>query len=503
MSSAFRRNFLILWSDLLIALSAFWLARYFGDMPRWYWLVLSAVVWVVLGGVSRKLQFGAYKRIRYAFLGIFALDVLSGLFLCTLYRHCVPGYEYDYSIILATGIIIVLEWALYSAVRRLVYRKIPFFYEEPLLDDVTEVGINTGIEHTELLENRDVTLLLRLVHEAENSSELLRRMQESREAFSPVTMLMDSPEPEAVLAHKVRLPRLVIHRCPLNRVRHINTLFSYTNYCMERGGLIACHCTTAGIRREKIMRQNPVVINRVLFFLDYCWHRIIPKLSFTRDFYFGLTKGQNRALTRVEVLGRLYRAGFDVLHEEIVHGEFYVIAAKVKESVRDDKPSGGLLIRLKRKGKGGKIIGVYKFRTMYAYSEYLQPYIYKQAGLCSGGKIAGDYRVNAAGRFLRKTWLDELPMLINWMKGDLKLVGVRPLSSHYFSLYSEELRALRIRTKPGLIPPFYADMPGTLDEIQESERRYLEQYLRSPFLTDWRYFWKAFRNIVFRGKRSR
>ena len=178
MSSAFRRNFLILWSDLLIALSAFWLARYFGDMPRWYWLVLSAVVWVVLGGVSRKLQFGAYKRIRYAFLGIFALDVLSGLFLCTLYRHCVPGYEYDYSIILATGIIIVLEWALYCAVRRLVYRKIHFFYEEPLLDDVTAVGINTGIEHTELLENRDVTLLLRLVHEAENSSELLRRMQE-------------------------------------------------------------------------------------------------------------------------------------------------------------------------------------------------------------------------------------------------------------------------------------------------------------------------------------
>ena len=43
---------------------------------------------------------------------------------------------------------------------------------------MTEVGINTGIEHTELLENRDVTLLLRLVHEAENSSELLRRMQE-------------------------------------------------------------------------------------------------------------------------------------------------------------------------------------------------------------------------------------------------------------------------------------------------------------------------------------
>ena len=130
MSSVSRRKLLIIWFDLLIALSAFWLARYFGDMPRWYWLVLSAVIWVVLGGASRKLQFGAYKRIRYAFLGIFALDILSGLFLYTLYRHCVPGYEYDYSIILATGIIMVLEWALYCAVRRLVYRKIPFFYEE-------------------------------------------------------------------------------------------------------------------------------------------------------------------------------------------------------------------------------------------------------------------------------------------------------------------------------------------------------------------------------------
>lgn len=503
MSSTFRREILIIFFDLLISLFSFWLARYFGDLPRWYWLVLSAVLWVILGVVSRKLQFGAYKRVRYALLGILVLDILSGLFLYALYRRFVPGYEYDYSIILATGIIIVLEWGLYYSVRKLVYRKIPFFYEEPLLDDVTEVGINAVTEQAELLKNSDVTRLLNLTHEAENCAEALRRIQENGRAFSSGTVVVDSSNPETVLAHKVRMPRLVVHRCPLNRIRHINTLFSYTNYCMESGGLIACHCTTAGIRREKIMRQNPVLVRRVLFFMDYCWHRIIPKLAVTKGFYYWVTKGKNRALTRVEVLGRLYRAGFDVLHEEIIHGEFYVIAAKVKEPVRDDQPSNGLLIRLKRRGKDGKIIGVYKFRTMHAYSEYLQPYIYKQEGLCNGGKIADDYRVNAMGRFLRKTWLDELPMLINWIKGDLKLVGVRPLSNHYFSLYSEELRALRIKAKPGLVPPFYADMPVTLAEIQESERRYLERYFQHPFLTDWLYFWKAFRNIVFRGKRSK
>lgn len=503
MSSTFRREILIIFFDLLISLFSFWLARYFGDLPRWYWLVLSAVIWVALGMLSRKLQFGAYKRVRYALLGILALDVLSGLFLYALYRHCVPGYEYDYSIILATGIIILLEWGLYYSVRKLVYRKIPYFYEEPLLDDVTEVGINTVTEQAELLKNADITLLLNLTHRTGSCAEVLHRIQENSGAFSPGTVIVDSPNPETVLAHKVRLPRLVIHRCPLNRIRHINTLFSYTNYCLEGGGLIACHCTTAGIRREKIMRQNPVAVNRILFFLDYCWHRVIPKLSFTKDFYYWVTKGRNRSLTRVEVLGRLYRAGFDVLHEEVMHGQFYVIAAKVKEPIRDDHPSNGLLIRLKRVGKNGKYIGVYKFRTMHAYSEYLQPFVFNNSTLLRGDKIKNDYRITSWGKFMRKCWIDELPQLINLIKGDIKLIGVRPLSLHKFSLYNKNLQELRIKTKPGLIPPYYADMPESLEEMENSERRYLELYFQHPFPTDWLYFWKAFRNIVFRGKRSK
>ena len=208
-------------------------------------------------------------------------------------------------------------------------------------------------------------------------------------------------------------------------------------------------------------------------------------------------------LTRVEVLGRFYRAGFEVIHEEISNGEFYVIASKKKDPIRNDKPSNGLLIRLKRIGKDGETIGVYKFRTMHAYSEYLQPYIYKQEGLTNGGKIKSDYRINTPGKLLRSFWLDELPMLLNWVKGDLKLVGVRPLSNHYFNLYAKELQELRIKTKPGLIPPFYADMPDTLEEIQESERRYLRLYLEKPLLTDWRYFWRALWNIVVRRERSK
>ena len=103
---------------------------------------------------------------------------------------------------------------------------------------------------------------------------------------------------------------------------------------------------------------------------------------------------------------------------------------------------------------------------------------------------------------MRKTWLDELPMVYNWIRGEGKLFGVRPISSHYFSLYSEELKEMRKKAKPGLIPPFYADLPKTFSEICDSEERYLRACQKNPVRTQWIYFWKVFSNIVFKGVRN-
>jgi hypothetical protein len=52
------------------------------------------------------------------------------------------------------------------------------------------------------------------------------------------------------------------------------------------------------------------------------------------------------------------------------------------------------------------------------------------------------------------------------------------------------LKELRIKTKPGLLPPFYVDMPKTLEEIQASEKKYLYAYLKNPLKTDFNYFFK-------------
>ena len=77
-----------------------------------------------------------------------------------------------------------------------------------------------------------------------------------------------------------------------------------------------------------------------------------------------------------------------------------------------------------------------------------------------------------------------MPQLINLLKGDLRLVGVRALSEHYLSLYPKDLQELRGHFKPGLVPPYYVDLPQTFDEIVESERRYLRKKQAHPIKTD-------------------
>ena len=73
----------------------------------------------------------------------------------------------------------------------------------------------------------------------------------------------------------------------------------------------------------------------------------------------------------------------------------------------------------------------------------------------------------------------------------------------YFSLYSKETQKRRIKYKPGLIPPYYADLPDTLDEIEASEMKYMCAYDKHPFLTDVRCFFKAFYNILIKSTRSK
>jgi lipopolysaccharide/colanic/teichoic acid biosynthesis glycosyltransferase len=104
---------------------------------------------------------------------------------------------------------------------------------------------------------------------------------------------------------------------------------------------------------------------------------------------------------------------------------------------------------------------------------------------------------------MRRYWIDELPMILNLLKGEMKLVGVRPLSIQYFNLYNKDLQEKRVKFKPGLLPPFYADMPQTLDEIQESEMKYLRDCeAKGVMTTDFKYLFLILKNILIKKARS-
>jgi len=289
----------------------------------------------------------------------------------------------------------------------------------------------------------------------------------------------------------------------LNDFQGINKYFRLVNKKLPVGGVFITIAETYAVRKQRLLKKFPFPFNRIYYGIDVFITRITPKISLTKRLYYFLSTGKGRVLSRTEVLGRLYYCGFEVIDEKIIDNKLYFAAKKIKDPIFSiHKPSYGFIIKLPRVGKDGKIIGVYKFRTMHPYSEYLQQYVFEKNNLEKGGKLKNDFRVSTVGRIFRKYWLDELPMFWNFFKGEMKLIGVRPLSQHYLSLYSDEVRKLRKKTKPGLLPPFYADMPTTLEDIMESEKRYCEAYLKNPISTDVKYFFKILNSIVFKGKRS-
>ncbi len=296
--------------------------------------------------------------------------------------------------------------------------------------------------------------------------------------------------------------QLIINLHKINDIRFFNHYFLLAHTRLQPGGCLVGMAHTVATHRAFYASRFKRPFDSIVYALSFFWRRACPKLPVLKKIYFAVTKGEYRIVSRAEILGRLYFCGYKVVAETELNHLFFFIARKVRTPSEDKNPTYGPLVRLKRYGRGGKPIEVFKFRTMFPYSEYLQEYIYEHNNLDKGGKFRSDFRVTGWGRFMRRTWLDELPMLYNWLRGDLQLIGVRPLSAQYLGLYTPELRELRARVKPGLLPPFYADMPETLEDIMASEAQYLHAVLHRPVRTQWRYFWLCVFNIVLRKARS-
>jgi lipopolysaccharide/colanic/teichoic acid biosynthesis glycosyltransferase len=143
---------------------------------------------------------------------------------------------------------------------------------------------------------------------------------------------------------------------------------------------------------------------------------------------------------------------------------------------------GGVFYRANRVGRGGVPFKLYKFRSMVADADKRGPAV----------TVAGDRRVTPVGKFLRKTKLDELPQLLNVLKGDMSLVGPRPEDPRYVALYTPEQRAV-LNVRPGitsLASVTYRDEESLLTGA-DWEKLYIETIMPAKIAIDLAYVARA------------
>ena len=161
-----------------------------------------------------------------------------------------------------------------------------------------------------------------------------------------------------------------------------------------------------------------------------------------------------------------------------------------------DSSGDGAIFRQRRVGRDGKLFWLYKFRTMCPDAEEQLNELLSQNQMDGPVfKIKGDPRLTRVGRFLRKTSLDELPQLLNVLRGDMSIVGPRPALPREVELYSDYQRQ-RLYVTPGLscywqIAPHRNEM--SFDEWVALDLKYIQE---RSFWVDWKIIFLTVRAML-------
>ena len=295
---------------------------------------------------------------------------------------------------------------------------------------------------------------------------------------------------------------ILVNITSINNILSINPFLLTMRQKIQSDGVLVGSFSPMEEDYKRLRDKMPRFLYTLIIPLHFLLYRIFPKIPIISIVYDFITQGRGRFLSKAEVYGRLSYCGFKLMDSIMIDHKLFFIAQRKESISTEPNPSFGPLVKLKRVGYENEIVTIYKFRTMHPYSEFIQKDLFDKNSLTVTGKFKDDFRITSWGKVFRKLWIDELPQIYNWLRGDISLIGVRALSQHYFSLYPKDLQKLRVQFKPGLIPPYYADMPKNFDEIILSEKRYLNKKIQSGFLTDLIYFLNALNNIVFKGARS-
>ena len=174
---------------------------------------------------------------------------------------------------------------------------------------------------------------------------------------------------------------------------------------------------------------------------------------------------------------RLIKRALDIVFSSIVIFPSLIIMGIVAIAIKFEGP-GPVIYKQKRVGENGKLFEMYKFRSMFPGADtmrHLVEYRDEQGRLIH--KVENDPRVTKIGRFLRKTSLDELPQLINILKGEMSWVGPRPEQPYLVDQY-EDWQRKRFAVPQGLTG--WWQVNGRSDKVMhlntEDDLYYVQNY---------------------------
>lgn len=164
--------------------------------------------------------------------------------------------------------------------------------------------------------------------------------------------------------------------------------------------------------------------------------------------------------------------------------------------------SGPIFFRQERVGRNGEIFRIHKFRTMRSDSE--------NKGRLTVGK---DSRITTSGHFLRKSKVDELPQLIDVLRGKMSLVGPRPEVQEFIDEYPSDIRDIVLSVRPGITDEASIEMvdeneilgkysdprKGYIDEVLPIKQKYYVDYVENKsFFGDINIIFKTISKIITR-----
>lgn len=205
--------------------------------------------------------------------------------------------------------------------------------------------------------------------------------------------------------------------------------------------------------------------------------------------------GEVREMDKYEIMYPILKRFFDLLSSSIGIVLLSPIMLIIAIIIKCDS-SGKCVFGHERIGKNGKKIKVYKFRSMYINSqEIFDKFTEEQKKeYYENFKLDDDPRITKVGKFLRKTSLDELPQLINIIKGEMSVVGPRPIVDKEIEKYGPYFDKF-VSVIPGLTGYWQANgrSDTTYDERVQMDMYYIDN---KSIILDFKIILKTFVSVI-------